>query len=477
MKGISAQPNLPVGGLFQQFSGCDPFEQGGLALPSLTPATQALSNTPKILTNFNSGGNGYVYAHCATKLYQVLNTSPYTVTDVTSNITVRTDIKNAIVWKGYYIYANTDAGFPDIRSNTLPVSGTDTQINAGPWQSSDFDFAPMCVGADGNLYVGNYGRVNEMTTPTGTSGNTTYFIIDNGFTVRDLVNDGRYLVIVADNNTISLGSAQPGKYQCRVYFWDMVQTDGSGRIIADAVWDINDSYLIAAKLLDNVVYVIGYNGLYVCNVATSPKFLRAFPLTANFYFGRPLNSRQVTVNKGSIYWVDGSLPGSAGIMAYGNPITGQPKIFYQPYLKTGASLATCLSVAGNKFICGDSAPELQFFNTGSSRGTVTVLSLDTNMVQPHRYDATKVVLGQPLASGQSVTCQVYCQNHSQLISTETKVFNSANPKQNLIFKPVRTSTNQPDKFEDIDIQVTSTGAAIQRVSVYATPLGDLTEDI
>jgi hypothetical protein len=476
MKGVSAQPNLPVGGLFQRFSGCDPFEQGGLALPSLTGVQQALATTPRVITNFNIAGVGYIYSHSDTKLYQVLTVSPFTVVDVTAQIyqhisggLAANKIFNSIIWKGSYVYASQNSsGTIELFANSIPVAaGNDIVLHSGVGGSTTADFMPMCVGADGNLYTGNYFSIGVITSVTGTTGNATTHNIDDGYTIRDMVSDGRYLVIIADNNTIPNSGRITGKYKCKIYFWDMVQTDAGNRIIADVIYEINDSYLIAAKFLENGVYVFGYNGIYVCNIATSPRMIRPFLITVSSIFGRPVNPAQLIDYKGSIYWVDGVNALSDGILAYGNPITGDKKIWYQPY-HTDGTLATALSVAGNNFIVG-STLGLQFFNTGTTRGQMVIQTLDTNMLAPHRFDYVKVVLGQPLSAGQSVICQVYSQNHTKLMSTETKSYTAANSKQQLMFRPVKTTTNQPDRFEDIDVLIISNGAP--------APLEDGTEDL
>ena len=60
-KGISAQGNIPIGGIFQSFRGIDPFYKQGLAVPSLTPDEITTSTTPKYLTSYNDGGVDYVY--------------------------------------------------------------------------------------------------------------------------------------------------------------------------------------------------------------------------------------------------------------------------------------------------------------------------------------------------------------------------------------------------------------------------------
>jgi hypothetical protein len=40
-----------------------------------------------------------------------------------------------------------------------------------------------------------------------------------------------------------------------------------------------------------------------------------------------------------------------------------------------------------------------------------------------------------------------------------------------------TSTNQPERFEDITVQVVTQGAPIQRISVYATPTDDSNQNL
>ncbi len=77
MKGISAQPNVAVGGLFQQFSGCDPFEQGGIAFPSLVPDNKSLGTTPKFINSvINNSNVATLNVMSNTKFYEVLQASP-----------------------------------------------------------------------------------------------------------------------------------------------------------------------------------------------------------------------------------------------------------------------------------------------------------------------------------------------------------------------------------------------------------------
>lgn len=476
-KGISAQGNIPVGGIFQQFKGIDPFYNQGLAVPSLTPDEITPSTAPKFLVNFNTGGTEYVYWLSATEVKQTLRVSPYTQTDKTSEITFigTPALIGATVWKGKLIYVNKNN---DMRSNTIPIAiGTDVQIKGSfNYNSSTYDCMPLCVGGDGNLYHGDQSRVGQITSATGTSGNSNFFNIDDGFYVRDLINNGRYLVILADDNLGNLADRKVGNYRCRVYFWDMIKST------ADVIFDVDDSYLIAGEQLDGNIYFFGYNGLYVCNEMTSPKMVRPFVSYNGLSRAKPYSPYHLVRSKGSLFWVDGSnhVLYNGNIYAYGNPTNGLTKIFYQPHLNNNAGQTNAqnvLAVVGEQLWTADASPKIYVQNTGSTRGVGTITTLDKVLPQPYRYELTKVVLASPLTTGQSVTVWVTSANGSITSSSlETKSYSASNPRQILIFKTKPASGTQ-NIFEDIRVGVETTGATIQRISVYGTPLDDITETI
>jgi len=489
MKGQSAQPNVPMGGLFESFLGCDPFEQGGLALPSLVPDSKSLATTPKFMTSINISGVGYINVLTQTKIYQVLQNSPYTVTDQTAGIDQHLPFGTAINHNGlttyqgrnvYVTYGNATThyyinGNAPAWNNDVFLYDVATTFGAESVAGS-FMFR-FCEGADGNLYFGMVGNIGVLTSATAPSGST--HLIDSDFVVRDIVNDGRYLVIFADNNAQDAADRTTGSFKCKVYFWDMVQTDANGRIVCDVIWEFSDSYIIGAKVVEgNTIQMVTYNGIWILNVATFPKMIRPFPTTTLARMGKPINAEQIVYTKGSLYWVDGSVNTNFYIYAYGNPITGQQKIFYVPYSTQGVNgVSQALLVSGKNFILGNDNPALWFFNVGSTRGSVSVTSLDVNMGQPHTYDYTKVVLGQKLASGQQVQVVAYGNGGNDLISSEIKTYAQVGAKQTLKFNPVRTTTNQPNKLEDIIVGVTATGASLQRVATYGTPSDDANVDL
>lgn len=475
-KGISAQGNIPIGGIFQQFRGIDPFYNQGLAVPSLVPAEITPSTAPRFLVNFNTGGTEYLYWLSSTEVKQVLRESPYTQVDKTTSVTLSSNvIIGAIIWKGKLIYA---IKHNDLRSNTLPIAiGTDVQIKGSfNYSSGTYDCMPLCVGGDGNLYHGDQSRVGQITSATGTSGNSNFFNVDDGFYVRDLINNGRYLVILADDNLGNLADRKVGNYRCRVYFWDMIKTT------ADVIFDVDDSYLIAGEQLDGNIYFFGYNGLYVCNEMTSPKMVRPFVSYNGLSRAKPYSPYHLVRSKGSLFWVDGSnnVLYNGSVYAYGNPTNGLTKIFYQPHLNSNAGQTNAqnvLAVVGEQLWTADASPKIYVQNTGSTRGVGTITTLDKVLPQPYRYELTKVVLASPLSAGQSVILSATGANGSKTISEqETKSYDAANPRQILIFKTKPASGTQ-NLIEDMRVSVETTGATIQRISVYGTPLDDITEII
>lgn len=502
IKGLSLSPNIPFGGLFQQLYNCDPFAVPGAAVPSTVPALQATGTvTPKFLQTYNNVGANFVLAHSDTKLYHVSagNASVDDTAQINQNLGGASvaGILNTIIWRGQYVYSEAITDFANpthnvqVSANSIPVlKANDVSLYQGTMPlGSGQDFLPMCVGPSGYLYVAAGSTIYVFTNVAGTSGNAANnggngYQTFAGYTIRDLSFDGVNLVIAMDSNLPGNTVRLSGTYSCRIGYWDGNATVSNGGAIDFATtWDIPDQWLISVRqsdLLDpfagDANYVIGHAGIYVCSKSSAPRLIRPFGSVP-----QPLNPAQVTGKNGSIYWCDGySTTSKQNVYAYGNPISGEQKIFYQPYglLATGFS-NTCIAAAGNQLALGLSgANGVAFFNAVSgSLLPLTLMTLDETPEQPMRYEFTKVVLLKALTAGQTVTVSAYSQDGSQLISQETKSFNVANPKQGFKFTRIPTGTNQPEKYNDLTVVVGTTGgASLQRVSVYATPLDDANEE-
>lgn len=469
MTGFSRQAGIATTGLFQSMYNFDPFENEGYLQPALavTDLTAPATNPIKVITPIIDGTTPKFYAHSETKIYEYLRNTPYTQTDLTAQLdfTAATGVAcaGAISWKGYYIYAQ--AG--DLRSRAIPISGgSDVQILNGG-DSSYQDIRPMCIGSDKNLYIGGWGNgagggLAKITSATGTAGNTLdFFGVDDGFTVRDIVNDGRYLVLIADNNHITTTSRVVGDYQCKVYFWDPVRA----LTTADVIYDIQDSYLIGAEIVDGKVHIFGYNGIYVCNSANAPQLIWSF-LGNSTVTKRPISPYAITVGNGIIYWGDGGTNGQQVYALRGN-------VVYSPYqTHQGTTYHTALQFSANALLAGTTLPKMSINNIGSTRSNVTVLTTIFQLSQPHKLDFIKVTLKAPMSSGMEVDLSMFDSNGSLLKDSDSKTFAVVGAKKTLIFKPVGSS-NTIKEFEDFYLTINPIGGAvIERVAVYATPSDD-----
>jgi len=495
LKGQSIHPSTALGGLFQVFGGSNPFEVGGTATPSYLPLTKTASVSPSFLTPFNAGGLTYIHNHGGASLERYLTTSPYTFTSKTAQINQNlsgntvTRLLNTHFWKNSYIYVNMiNTTLVQFNNNAIDVALasdftmrnelTDSVANQADRVG---DFVPLCVGSDGNLYGGHSQYIYVMSAlgtgacafPGTSTGNTVKYKIDDGFNVRDIQTDGRYLIILADDNQIRVGSRLVGNYRVQVYFWDMVKTQSSGTVITpDAKYEFTDSWAIGTRYMDGAVYLLTYNGISICNSVAQPRLLRPFPTTESINFGRPLHSKQMHASKGTIYWIDGTGTYGGAVFAYGNPVYGQPKVMSRPFSNavTG-EVVSALTSLGDSLVIGSNLPGIYTFNSSgnTTRGNLQITTLNYVLDKPVKYDYTKITATDKLSSGQSITLSVYSRGGTQLISTETKSYNSSNPKQTFCFKRVPTTTNQPDRLEDITLVLTTIGCGLQRITSYGTP--------
>lgn len=462
LKGQSIQPTLPRGGIFRSSPGFDPFETEGYLQPSLeadeidAPSTNGI----KTFTDFNSSGTEYVYAHSNTKLYQYLRNTPFTQTDKTAEINVTdSPFCGAIIWKGRYIYAQKT----DLRSNILPVaSGSDVQILNGS-NSSDLDIRALCIGSDKNLYVGDYGSVGKCVLHTGTAGNALdAFTIDAGYTVRDIVNDGYYLVIFADNNAVTTTNRKQGSYSCKIYFWDC----SSSKTTADIIYDLpGNSYIIGAEIVGNAIKVFTYEGIYVCNSGTPPRKIWSF--TGNSTITkRPMTPYQITNDGETVYWGDGETNGQYVYANRGNA-------FYIPYITHGSSAKhTALNFSSGVLFAGIDTPKVYVLNTGTTRGNATAQTANIVLSGLYKLSYIKVTLKEKMSSGQAVSVNLFNSDDDTIMDTNTKSFTTLGAKKTLKFDP-KPGAIPISQFEDFYLQINPQGGAtVQRVVVYGIPCGD-----
>ena len=478
LKGLSRQTEIAIGGIFSSMTNFDPFEIAGVMrtpLQSTLASDTAVTNTPTIITPVTISGVSYLFVHTQNKLYQVLDGTPWTTTDKTASVVVTNGVRGAIVYQGRYVY--TLAG--SVRSNAMALND-DKEIYNGA--NSDGIWHPMCVGADKKLYVGDRNGINVITNANGTSGNSGNAVtLESNMTVRDILNDGRYLVLLADNNDTgdyNFAGTSPtvplpidGKYRCQVLFWDMVKST------FDQIYEFEDSYLVGGKILEGGIHIFGGDNIYVCNIATAPQAIFNFrspsPITK-----KPRNPFQITRAKHSIYWC--GVTGGGKIYAYGSLFPGMTKIFYQPF--SGQDDASCIVFNGSKFYTGSSASGqfLQISDTGSERIGGSVLTAPIYLDRPYKFHHIKVLLQTPMVSGDSVDAYMFSRDlSSDITASNTKSFTSEGAKQVLIFEK-NPSANTVDIFEDFQLNLSVDGTTVPvvaKVEVWGIPQDNYSQEL
>lgn len=462
VKGLSYKSDFPIGGSFAAASKFDPIENYGFFLSSLDSATLGSTTaTPIQITSWNDSGTAKLYVHTVDKLYEVLDGTPWTEVNKSAEINVASNFTGAITFKGRYVYSHV----AEVRSNVFPVaSASDVRILNGAASSEHYH--PMCIAPNKLLYVADFGQINEITSVTGTSGNTLgKYLLEDGFVVRDLLNDGNYLVAIADNNTsnkiASAGSL--GKYRCQILFYDV----NSGRPTADYIYEFNDSWLVSVKQLDGNIYIIGKENMYVCNSATAPRAIFNFGLGSTIT-EPPLTPFQVTTKDNSIIWCGQT---NGAIYAYGSLVSGNKKIFYQPY-NIGTTPSAIVWTGTNIYVGGSGANQmLSILNSGTTRTQTSVTTCPLYTSRPYRYAFSKVIMKSKLSSGGEVYLGLNNLDSSGIISDQiTKQYSTVGAKQAILFNQENDGSLASSKvFHDFQLTVGS-NQAIARVEVWAHPV-------
>ncbi|MCK9371051.1 hypothetical protein M0R04_14160 [Candidatus Dojkabacteria bacterium] len=466
-KGLSYKSSFPVGGIWGSSSSFDPFEDYGYLITSLDYSNiNTSTDTPITITNWNESGTAKLYVHTATKLREVLAGSPYTASDESAEIDVTSPVTGAILFQGRYIYAQATA--IEIFSNTLPVASASNVRIFNSGGSNTQWYTPMCVGADKNLYFA-HGDIGKITNVTSADAGVIAYNLEGNMYARDLINDGKYLVVVADNNTSNQVGATPatGSYRCQVYFFDV----NNGRSTADYIYEFTDSYVTSVRFLDGVVYIFGKDNLWACNSVTPPKVVFSFNSTSTIT-EPPKTPFQVTQNTNSLFWCGVT---NQKIYAFGSLVSGMKKIFYQPY--SVGHTPSAITTNGTKFYVGTSGANdmLSILNTGSTRTLTSSQTASIFLPQPYRFAFAKVIMKSKLASGGQVYLGV-TNNDGNISFATTKLYSTIGAKQSIIFNLENDTTASVKEFNDFKLAVGS-NQTIAKVELWAYPVENYEQSI
>lgn len=461
MGGISIHPTLPLGGIFRSATNFDPFEKMGYMVPSRAPVrygTATATTQIQYFANFTDNNLPYMYGYAGataggtTALYKILATDG-TTTDVSAEISTSSSAaRGCIVHKSKFVYAK-DAS---IRANAIVVaSGSDAAILSSGVNSAEHKFE---VGADLNLYFTNgvsVGKIVDVTSTTGNTGNA--FSLETGMTIRDIANDGRYLVIVADDRT---GTDVLGVYNSVIAYWDY--TSG----VLTQRYDFQSGGLTGVQIMDGNAHVFGNDGMFVCNVASFPQLVIPFRGTANLTGTYPKLSSAIIKRDNAILWGDAN---SGKVFGYGSLIAGQKKIIFQITTAGGGNISALnnqgSTTSVSSFIwMGTTTPALYGQGISNTRDQAVVDVANIALPRTFKLSFIKVITTELLSSGLSITASILSQDQNKVVTQSTFSFAADGAKQSKMLYPESAAVVQ---FNEIArLRIDSTKAPIAAVEVW-----------
>lgn len=460
-KGMSYETSTMVGGIFKQLTNCDPFEGRG----SLTPTNQvneigagviSASKVIRAILPVYASDSGQYYALADDyKLYRVDNSPP--VVDVSAQIGSGTaSAIDLATFKGGLVYATTS----EVRFNAIPVaSGSDVQIlSATP--TSNFE-----IGADRNGYIGVSNTVYKITNTAGTANNVVVSAtLETNNVVRKLINNGYYLVWIAENIT----QANAGRSVITVAFWNMVAST------FDQLYEIVGATYGGAELVDDYIKIITANGIYVTNFSTKPKKVVNFGGSVATTDIPTRFSKVTGFHKGRMFW--GTYQSSGNIYQYGAPTFNEtPKL--SQIGTTATTTITALASNNSTIIVATgtgSGVELFELRGSASLNTAVANIAGFSLPKPFTFHSARVITKAPIASGNSVSLQILTANSTKTIkATETKT-NTTDPGERVLIFDHTSAGDGSDvnSFDDIsDIKLT-TNVAINSLEIWGNPVSE-----
>lgn len=314
-----------------------------------------LTTSPtKIVAPGISGEEEFVYGYSTTQMfrYDVFNDA---MTDNASWVQTITngDVGGFGVYKGKCYYANGNTQIGSFTPGATPTftANTITGLTART-------YSPMHV--FGNiLWIGN---LNQVASYDGTTVNVNALDLETGYEIDHIDHFGKFLVISAARTTGLSANAAGVMQDAKLFFWDTTSDSWQEEII---VW--GEQRIRGMKVVNNTLYVIGANGLYVLDGAILKKIV---PFTGTNYSGNSyigLSSSAVVESLEA--WRDFLIwPGLSGtIMFYGTPDSKIPPFISAPVkLSTGNSVYVFGGLDQKLLVSGSSTIRFAKFASGGS---------------------------------------------------------------------------------------------------------------
>lgn len=416
MRGIAVSSHYPSSGIFIDAAGINPFinpftagSDLGLLQGGSSPTDIAGSTVVDTILGAALLGSAYrAYFIGSDGHFYEQNTSADTEpTDLRSGTQISNPAEGVAIYQAAggtkYLYYAREAfiGRWDL-SGTYPTGWTDAYAGSG---GSGFSITLQSTPIRnfhhfvGNCYFTDKNYVGGITDDGDTTLTIASGLLDlpSTLTIVDLDDDGYHLVIAATENAIS-GNASINTIN-KIYFWNTFENSWQRE------WEINTPYIAAIKRIGTTMYALCADGIYAFNYSTPPTL--ALPLDTgdgpSKTGGVNPTSHIATVLHNVLYWTSASQE----ICAFGSPLPGLSQRFFKPFKGFADGVTSLLFNTGKyRFYTAD-ADEYGFIN--NAQGGATGVVAETIFIPLERkwnILRIEVVLGEPLASGDSLNIDV-----------------------------------------------------------------------
>lgn len=457
MTGVAVSSHYPASGIFSDAVGVSPFitpftlsNDLGLLQASAAPVETQSSVVVGPVWGGTLDGAAYkgYFIDDEGHFYEQATNSDGSPTDLRSGTPITSPAEGVAIYQinggtRYIYYAREDAiGRWDL-SGSYPTGWNDTYIQsagtlaiAGIQTTKIRNFHQFV----GNLYWTNKDRIGAIID-TGAGGSLTTANVDSNvldlpstLTAVDIDDDGFYLVIAATENTIS-GNTITDTIN-KIYFWDTAGNSWQRE------WSIETGYIAGIKRVGSIMYALCADGLYAFSFNTPPTLI--VPLGTNdapsVTGGEVPTSHILDERNGVLYWC------AAGghICAYGSPLPGLSPRFYKPYdTLTGIPRFFMWSGRTKIYTASDGATETFGFILPLSSGNTGVSAETIYLPLGQKFNILKmeVILGEPLASGDSLNIDVKSDEDTSASDWGTVSFASLGAKRTAMLPNRFTAEN------------------------------------
>ena len=491
LSGISAQPYIPVGGLFQQSTNFDPFDKIGIYVPSQSESSIGVgvvatdirwivsfsSTAVSGVTYFHAFGNSTLYTGRTTQGALPGGGSGF-IENQSSRIT-NMNSRGAIQFKSKIVYF----GQTNAIANSLPIPRVSAEVTILSNLTDSYAHIPH-IGPDRNLYVTNGSKIARVTSVTGTSGNDASFLsFEEDIATRGIADDGKHLIIVGDSSGFNEPNAglATGEIRCFVAFWNMKSQD------LTRIWEFKDNHVFGVEIVEDDVVVFARNNVYVCSVDSKPRILLLKGGNSNVQESTPEPGSIKKINDHMVIWGgEGYSDGDNNkntIFGYGRVHPSLPKSLFTKHTLSVSpsgtkSIFSLFYDGGNtNKIIASYGNSMYIFSGTNQTSTTKIAGMDFK--KPYEFSFAKVVLNKKLSSGQSVDVEIKTDEGDNTVlrnsSGTTNSFSHTNfpGKKSHIFYPTpgTQATSTIALFEDLsDITIKNVGAEIRRFELWGKPL-------